>query len=319
MRRSSTLAVLAAVLATSCTPPTTGVSVDMNRVLQETEVRGPSKPKPPSPPPAEPALTSTIPGKAAMVIKDRPGASGQEIRERIRVAQAQALKDITQRLRRFYSTEVARFELEQGKLRTVAEMEAYENASARIRQRFDLYAEQREPVFTQPPDNPLPPALQKRFEEAKELRARLEEIDREFRADVDQILSSIQDVVAAQLAAMRLRIEQFKDELDRKAAEEANAQVRETAKELGLELIQPRNLTLPAAPAQSVSILGGPAFRPAPEVPSAGILTGKADRERLLRHELDVWLGLNRYTLVNGGKDVTGDFLKWREKFEVGH
>ncbi|HSI73226.1 MAG TPA: hypothetical protein VK934_08610 [Fimbriimonas sp.] len=305
----------------------------MARVLRETEVVALSRPAPPKPPTGETALTSVIPGRAAMVIKDRPGASGQEIRERIRIAQTQALKDITSRLRRFYASEVARFELDQSKARTAAELEAYETAGARIRRRFEIYAEQREPVYTQltllagfpdpnstsrPPDNPLPPALQKRFDEAKELRERLVEIDREFRNDVDQILSSVQDVIAAQIAALRLRVEQFKEELDRRAAEEANAQVRETAKELGLELIEPKNVTLPGTAAKSVTIAGGPPFRPAPDVPSTGILSGKADRERLLKHELEVWLGLNRYTLDKGAKDVTGEFLKWREKFEVG-
>jgi hypothetical protein len=277
---------------------------------------------------------SSVAGKAAMVIKDRPGASGQEIRERIRRAQLQALQDITSRLRRFYSTEVSRFELDQEKARTTAELEAYETAGARIRRRFEIYADQREPVYTQltllagfpdpnptsrPPDNPLPPALQKRFEEAKELREKLADIDREFRSDVDQILSSVQDVIAAQTAAMRLRVEQFKEELDRRAAEEANAQVRETASELGLQLIKPRSTVVPGTPSESVRVTGGPPFKPAPDVPSAGILTGNADRERLLKHELEVWLGLNRYVLMPGGRDATSEFIKWREKFEVGH
>ena len=269
-----------------------------------------------------------------MIIKDRPGASSEQVRRRIKAAQDQALKDITERLRRFYGSEVARFELEQQKARTAAELEAYENASIRIRQRFEAYGEKRSPVYTQltllagfpdpnpeskPPDSKLTPALQKRFDETVMLREQLRQIDREFQEDVEQILSSVGDLVAAQIAAMRIRIEQFKEELDKRAAQEAQDQVRETIQELGLTLVEPRDLKLPATKATSVSIVGGPAFRPAPPVPSAGILSAKADRERLMRHELGIWLGLNRFVLAEkGAKDVTSDFLKWRNKFEVG-
>jgi hypothetical protein len=270
-----------------------------------------------------------------MVIKDRPGANSEQVRRRIKEAQDQALKDITERLRRFYSTEVARFELDQQKARTAAELEAYENASARIRQRFEEYGARRGPVYTQltliagfpdpnptskPPDSKLTPALQKRFDEAAALREQLKQIDQEFREDVEQILSSIGDLVAAQIAAMRLRIEQFKEELDRRAALEAQEQVRDTAQELGLQLVEPQDVKLAATKPTSVSVLGGPAFRPAPPVPSSGILSARADRERLLRHELKIWLGLNRFELVRegSGKDVTSDFLTWRNKFEVG-
>jgi hypothetical protein len=171
---------------------------------------------------------------------------------------------------------------------------------------------------SKPPDNPLPPALKKRFDETVALREQLKEIDREFKADVEHILATVQDLVASELTAMRLRIEQFKDELDRRAAEEADAQVRETVGELGLELIAPQNLVMDATSARTVTIGAEPPFRPAPDVPSAGILQGKADRERLIRHELEIWLGLNRYTLAAGGRDATNEFLRWRSQFEVG-
>jgi hypothetical protein len=309
--------------------------VDISQALKLTEVKPPDRPSAPHPPPPEGSLSALVPGKASFVLKDRPGASGEQIRKRIHDAQEQARKDILSRLRRFYGTEVARFELDQDKARTAAELEAYESAGARIRQRFEAYAERRAPVYTRltllagfpdpnpasrPPDNPLPPALQKRFDEAASLRAELAAIDRAFREDVDVILSSVQDLVAAQLTAARLRIEQFKEELDRRAAQEASEQVRETTQELGLQLIEPRDQTIPGTTPSKVTITGGPAFRAAPAVPSQGILAGDADRERLLRHELGIWLSLNRYR--QGGKgdaDLTSEFLKWRSQFEVGH
>ncbi len=279
-------------------------------------------------------MSASVPGKTAMVIKDRPGASSEQVRRRIKTAQDQALKDIADRLRRFYGTEVARFELEQQKGRTAAELEAYESASVRIRQRFEEYGDKRGPIFAQLallagfpdpnpgsklPDTTLTPALKKRFDETVLLREQLRQIDREFQEDVEQILSSVGDLVAAQVTAMLLRIEQFRAELDRRAAQEARDQVRDTVQELGLELVEPQDVKLSATNPQSVSILGGPAFRPAPPVPSAGILSARVDRERLLRQELDIWLGLNRFELAKAGaRDVTSDFLTWRKKFEVG-
>ncbi len=333
MRRSS-VAALSLLLIAGCAPPTRPVYIDLARALQETEVKAPAKPSPPSPPGPEASLSAQVPGKPSLIIKDRPGASSEQVRSRIKAAQDQALKDITERLRRFYGSEVARFELDQQKERTVAEIQAYENASARIRQRFEEYGDKRAPVFTQLsliagfpdpnptsklPDTELTPALKKRFDETVMLREQLRQIDREFSEDVEHILSSVGDLAAAQIAAMRIRIEQFKSELDRRAGLEAHEQVRDTAQELGLQLVEPKDVKLPATKPTSVSVLGGPAFRPAPPVPSAGILSARADRERLLRHERDIWLGLNRYRLGGkGDKDVTSEFLKWRDKFEVG-
>lgn len=311
--------------------------MDVAQALTATEVKAPAKPTPPEPPRPGGSSSTTVPGKPRLVIKDRQSASGANLRQRILDAQEQARKDITGRLRRFYDTEISRFEFDQNRARAAAEIEAYENANLRIRQRFDKYAIDRMPIYTEltllagfpdqnpeskPPENPLPPAFQKRFDQTLALRAQLKEIDRTFHEDVDQILAGVQDLVAAQVTALRLRVEQFKDQLDRRAADEARAQVRMTVDELGLELIEPKDLVLPATSPQSVTVAAEPPFRPAPDVPSAGILQGKADRERLLRHELGIWLGLNRYSLATdakGGRDLTTEFLKWRSQFEVGH
>jgi hypothetical protein len=243
------------------------------------------------------------------------------------------LKDIQNRLRKFYESEVERFELDQQRLAGEAQVKAYDEASKRLRREFEAYAAQRMPIFSEltliagfpdpnptskQPEDKLSPVLQQRFDRAVQLRKQLAAIDDQFQATVQQILGGVRDLSAAELAAMRLRVEQFKEELDRKADAEAKAQVRQTASEMGLKLLDPLNLTLPGIPTKTVTVPGEAKLEPAPTLPARNT---EQDRERLMRHQLSIWLGLNRYSLTErpgGGADKTGEFLKWREKFEVG-
>jgi hypothetical protein len=333
--RASSLALLLTIFLAGCGAKSQTVYIDVARVLKATEARPPDKPAAPKPPKPQPGYSASLPGKPASVVLDRPKSSGVDIRRTIAAAQAKALRDIQSRLRRFYDTEVARFELDQQKLLTEAELKAYEEANVRIRAEFEEYGRRRGPIFAEltllagfpdpnpaskPPDDKLPAIMQRRFERTVELREQLKALDLEFDHTVQLILGGVRDVAAATLASMRLRVEQFKTDLDRKAQEEAEAQVRSSASELGLKLIDPLNITLPATPASAVSIPAEKPFRPAPEVPSLAILQGQKDRERLIRHELEIWTGLNRYVLTSNAAadDKTDEFLKWRQKFEVG-
>jgi hypothetical protein len=312
------------------------VYVDVQTVVASTRSESPKDIVVPPPPKAEAGIFAKIAGKPALEVNDRPKTSGEALREVIERAQQLAIRKIENSLRRFYDAELRKFELQQEGEMSDKERAAYAAASERLRSIFEVYADRRMPVFTRltllagfpdpnpeskPPDNLLPPQLQKRFEKTLVLRSDLKSIDAEFDKQVLALMDSVQDLTAEQRARMRLRIEDFKAELDRRAEEEAKGQVRETASELGLTLIEPISITLPATEASGVSIAPQPGLPPAPNVPAKGILGSRADRERLVRHELGIWAKLNRYVVRDspaGLDDKTQEFQTWRSQFAVG-
>jgi hypothetical protein len=333
----ATLIIAALGVAFGCSKPTVStVYVDVPSLVAASAGESPKDVKIAPPPKSEKGIFASIPGKAASRVPDRPKASGEALRRLIEEAQDLAIRRIENSLRKFYNSELQRFELAQEREMTEAERAAYAAASERLRNIFEIYANDRMPVFTRltllagfpdpnpasvEPDNPLPRPLQKRFEESVDLRTRLRTIDAGFDDRVLALLNSVQDLTAEQRAAMRLRIEEFKRDLDRRAEEEAKNQVRLTASELGLELIEPIAITLPATSAQSVQIPAQPGLPPAPNVPAKGILSSKEDRERLIRHELGIWAKLNRYEISSarsGHVDKTPEFQSWRSQFAVG-
>ncbi|CAN5466492.1 hypothetical protein BH11ARM1_BH11ARM1_01520 [soil metagenome] len=337
MRRSS-LAVLAiGIVVGGCKPTTQSVYVDMASVLRAPAVNVPARPNIATPPKPLGAVTRTMPAKPATPIKDNLRGSGPHIRELIQQAQVQALKDIQIRLRKFYDSELKRFELEQQRTVSDAETKAYEDATNRIRAAFEVYATKRMPVFTQltlfagfPDPNPksklpnveMTPVLQKRFDDTVELRKQLKVIDDEFDNAVGEILGDVQDLTAMNVADMRLKVEQFKQDLDKKAADEAASQVRATSADLGLTLIEPIKIVLPATPSHSVTIPAEHPMTSAPEVPVSGILTKAEDREKLLRQQLNIWAKLNRYEIDSKpghSTDKTNEFLQWKQKFQAGN
>lgn len=329
-------AILSALSLSSCAPPSTTVFVDVPAIVASTAAESPKDIVIPAPPKAEAGVFATMPGKPALPIKDRPKASGEELRDLIEKAQQLAIKRIESSLRRFYDTELRRFELEQQSEMSDSERAAYDTAVLKLRTIFEAYADRRMPVYCQltllagfpdpnpessPPENPLSPALQKRFDQTVDLRTKLKAIDGEFDQDVTALMSGVQDLTAEQRAAMLLRVEDYKRDLDRKAEEEAKGQVRLTASELGLQLIEPITITLPATAAESVSVPAQPVMPAPPTVPAKGILESSKDRERLIRHELGIWAKLNRFVVTesrSGHNDQTQEFEKWRSQFAVG-
>lgn len=323
-------------MGAGCSPGTQTVYIDVPAVVASTASEAAPDPVIPPPPKAEPGVFARLQGQAATPIADRPSASGERLRNLITQAQEKALRDINNRLRRFYESELKRFELEQQGALSEAQRKAWDDASRELRTIFEGYAHDRSPVFvqltllagfpesnptSQPPENPLPKPLQKRFDQSVDLRARLHEIDAGFDAQVAKLFDSVQDLTAEQITSMRGRVEDYKAELDRKAEEEAKAQVRMTATEFGLHLIEPIVITLPATKSEQVGIPAQPALPAPPPVPRKGILESAQDRERLVRHELDIWAKLNRYQVVEkpgSAADKTGAFQTWRRQFAVG-
>jgi hypothetical protein len=283
-----------------------------------------------------PSATVSIASHAAREIADPSNASGPAVRQMIVESQEQAQAELEARLKSVYQAQVARFNLEQERQRKDTAQKAVDAASEQIRAEFVAYAGVRGPVFTQlallagfpdpnpgnaPPAKPLPPVLAQRFQEAAELRKQLDQIDADFKVKVAKIVTAVSAEYGLDETQMMRRVSIFKDELDRRAEQEAQQQVRKNLRDLQLELVQTRKLSVPGSPANSISLPAEEPFAPVPEVPSSGILSGANDRLMLLRHELQIWAGLNDYSVVaspRSERDATGEFLSWRHKFELG-
>jgi hypothetical protein len=323
--------------AAGCAPPPNSVYVDVARVMRETALPPLDKPAAVRPPTPMPGVTSTVPGRTAQQVQDRPRASGAEVRGIIEESQRRAQQDLERALRRFYQREFDRFQLAEQRDQALIDADAYILAQSLLRQRFEEWADQRLPVFSRltllaggfpdpnplslMPDPPPTPARMPIFQETLRLRALLSDLDAEFDQNADAIFDQVRDQLGDSLVAMRLRIEAFRADLDRRAAEQAAAQIRATTAELGLQLIEPLDLRLPGTAPLAARIPAEEPFRPAPQVPSEGILQGPQDREKLARHEIGIWTSLNRLRLVDsprGARDRTDEFLEWRRKFEVG-
>jgi hypothetical protein len=247
--------------------------------------------------------------------------------------QQEALSTLERRLRDYYRLQADAFDLEQNRDREISESGLYAEANIRIRLIFEDYADQRAPRVAKlavlvgfpdpnptsiPPRNPLRPAAQALFDEAKQLREELARLDDDFLTAVQEILSDVVIRGVALKEDVMSRVMKFRDQMNRRAEQEAAAEVRTSIKELGLHLTEPSPLIVPGTPARTVRIPAEAPLPPPPQVPSVGIPRGLADRRRLMQNELSIWMGLNRFRLQNGAKDLTKDFQAWRETYRAG-
>ena len=331
--KSLILACTAGILISGCeSPQSKAVRIDLDRVVLA-EPAGPSLDvSVPRPPASQPARTITLPGFAARIVRDPSKADPARIQRLLAQEQLDAQKRLNALLREFYRTQARAFDLDQQ--RSVAEREqiAYREANQKIRTAFERLAEVRGPKLARlsilagfPDANPnsKPPIVelgnvsQARFDEAKQLREQIDALDLGFKAEAKSILQSVEEFTAQQRAAALVALELFRDELNRQAEAEAKAQVKHATDSLRLELANLPPMELPAVPSRSVTLPAEPALKPAPEVPSIGIGQSEADRRALARHELTIWLGLNRFVLSGNGPDKTEEFIRWRSEHRL--
>jgi hypothetical protein len=332
MRRSR--ALLASILVgAGCAPAPTPVHVDLDRLLKAENRPAPPAPKLPGPPNARGPLTATVPGLPAGYLSDPSRTSRGEVAASIERQQQKARRDLERRLRAVYAEQVRQYDLSVRREIEGARPQAYDEANQRIRARFERYANERAPVAARlydlvgfpdpnpennPPRRELGKVSQQRFDEAADLRRRLAAIEADYARDKRAILQAAEDALSGREAELLARVREMADRLERQAAEEAEAQVRTSVRDLGLQLTDPQPLALAATPDRTVSISGEPPIAPAPKVPSGGIPSGREDRRRRMERELRIWLGVNRYRLDGRARDATSEFQRWRESHRAG-
>lgn len=333
--KSRPLLLLAAlgILLGACARPNTPVSVDLDRVLAAEPAATKIEVAIPSPPPPQPGVKVTQPGLPPETVPDPSTVGAESVRDLIRRQQHEARVQLEERLRQTYQTEVRQFQLAQERAQAQAELAQYAQANATIRQEFEAYGRKRGPLLadltvlvgfpdpnpkSMPPSTPMGNVTRQQFDKAKALREQIHQLDADFDARVRAILGDVVAATEQERAALADRVKLFEDQMNQRAAAEASAQVREAVRSLHLQLARRTDVTVPAVSPRSVELPAQPALRPAPQVRSEGVLQSDADRKQLLRHQLRIWLGLNRYVLARDGRDVTEDFERWRKTIGAG-
>ena len=337
MQRNSPIVIaLLSCLLVGCNQAKTPVYVDLDSIISHEKIVAPVDIPIPKPPSTRPFLVETVPGAPALSIQDPANAPKQNVQEMFEAEQAKAFSELQRRLRQFYQGEIQSFTLQQNRSISGEEQEAYAQANAKIRPLFEAWARDRATKFAKlaliagfpdpnpnsnPADKSLPLVIQHREEEAKQLRLELKKMDADFQQQSRLILAVLLSKSSSDQAALKLKIEEFASQLDKRAEDEARAQIRKAASQLTFDLANPEPIQLPATSAHHVTIPAENPLEPVREVPSGGILDGTADRRRLLEHELRIWLALNRYTLSDkptGHRNVTQEFQIWRVQHGAG-
>jgi len=326
--------VLASLIAGGCAKPAySAVWVDVDRILAANTTAPVPAPVVPSPPRADGATTLKIEGRPPELLSDPSRASKGSVRASIEEQQKAALVSLQKRLLDYYKNQALQFQVEQERELEKARMAAYDEASGRVREIFVKYAEERAPKVlrltvivgfpdpnpqSKPPRTTIKTFMQKMLDEAKKLREEIAAIDQAFDKEANAILASVKGATAQDEEKMRAKIEEFRTQLNDRAAKEAAAEVRISVKDLGLLLTEPSPVFVSGTPAKTLQIPAEKPLSPAPQVPSVGIPSGLEDRRKLTQHELAIWLGLNRYRLVQGAPDRTREFNEWRQKYRAG-
>lgn len=316
-----------------CAAPIEAVSVNEAQVLSTDVISSAPDPTLPRPPASVGPAKVTVPGFAPGYLSDPSLTREQELRTVIERQQREARRTLERRLRAVYADQVRQFEL--SVRRDVEEQRSpiYNEANRQIRLRFQRYADARVPLISrlydivgfpdpnprnEPPKTKLGAVSQQLFDEAAELRRELGKVESAYREDKEQLLRQADDQASAIDAGALKRVREMADRLETQATNEANRQIRVSVKDLGLQLVEPRPMSLPATPPVSVSLPAERAPAPAPQVPSSGVPSGVEDRRRRLQHELKIWLGTHRYRLTDNGRDATAEFLTWRKSYRAG-
>ena len=325
-------AVMGLALVACGTPPPVAVRVDVDRVLQTIPAETWEIPSDPTPPATTPAKTDVLPGFPRREVRDPSLADPAHIKALLAQEQAAAQKTLEGLLREFYRAQTRAFELDQTRLGSDQEGTLYAAANLAVRAAFEELATVRGPKLARlsmlagfPDRNPdsTQPAVklgavsQARFDESKQLRDEIQALDDGFLADVRQRLRAVEEMSAIQRAQALVTIELFKAKLDKQAKDEADAQVRRATDSLDLRLANRPAIVLPAVPDRAITTPAMPVPAPALGVPSLNIGQSRDERRALVRHELTIWLALNRLRLAEQGPDKTEEFIRWRSEHQV--
>lgn len=274
--------------------------------------------------------TTRIAGVPARVVADPAGNDAIGLDQNIKFTQERAFRILIGRLRRIYEAETRRFAREREASRMSTENASYRELTEALRQVFEGYADKRSPAVARLalisgfPDRPrsaesLPAGkslVRTQWEEAARLRTSLKVLEADFDLEIQRALTALDDLNAANRAALAVEVEEFRTRMDQLADKEAAAQVTTDLEDLDLQLAGRTDLKAPAVAAKSVRL---PALAPPPAKARVSSPTSSAMID--LEQDLRLWIALRGYErspVKAGARDATQEFLAWRTTFPDG-
>ena len=330
MHKSSLVLSAIVLSGLGCRPvPHQRVYVDFEAVLASYSGSPlPSRPVP-RPPAGLPAKTLSVPAVPPRTIVVE-GMSADKANAMLEQSRAQAVKELTTLLGERYVREAERIGADRIRSLEPAKQKAYETAQAAIRSEFESYADKRGYDVAQltslvgfpdpnpkslPPTSPVPAFVQKRLDQAAQLRKNINALDDNYQAKVKSILENSSKEYQTSLTEASLQLEQDRAAAFRRAEEEATAQIAKSYASFKPLVMGSSRVNLPGEPAQSVTLPAVPGPMAAPNVRDRPLTQGQ--RKTILHDQLQMWLAINNYDLASspdGVPNVTPDFIRWRKE-----
>lgn len=340
MRRNSLIVLGALALPLTLTLALAGcrgprpalVYVEMDRVLA-------ARPEPqaiPTPEPLSPAPARTVilPALPATTTTDRLIQRLQQAKELIAASRHQSIESLNDLLKSVYLAE-AEAEIARNAHSTQPDRAGiFASALAELRTVFLDYGHERGPLLAQlsiyarntelapaPIPSDATPIEAYNIRQANLVREQIRKIDARYQERADHLLAEAQKEIDAQLRILQAQAERERADAERKAKEEAKRQLSETQVDVdnAVESLIPPSL--PAVPAESVTIPAGPGLGATRTFAPTSLFGSLEQRRRILDQQVDLWIkskGWRRALKPTGARNATDEFLQWRNARNLG-
>ena len=333
----SSRAALALLCLAGCASPKTTVWVDTDQVFREAPAPVRTSVPSPKPPGPLPPATFTIPGRPAEVLTGRSSATPNRTVSATAGQEEQALKALQRRLEAIYARQANFYEAEQRRLLGDPEKQAFEQIRPQLLAAFQKYGHERMPVFLKlislvgfpdpnPHNNPPPAGLRPvplaNWQQANALRDQLEKMDTAYSQEATALLAQSARLADQKRLELLKKVDAFRRQMMERAVTEAANPLRKSLTSVDLTIGGDAPIQVPATAPVTVTIPGLPAMNPLPKVEFEEDLLSDSARKREIKHDLEIWLGINNLTLApqprKGVPDRTSEFSNWRRQQRLG-
>lgn len=308
------------------------VYVDLDRVASEE-----TKPEPTPPPEVALAFAArsvTLAALPATTTTDRLIERLRQAKDLIAASRHQSIESLNALLKSVYLAEAEAVIARNAHSTQPDRVGIFANALARLRAVFVDYGRERGPLLAQLSiharttdlaASPIPSdatAIEAyNIQQANLVRGEIRKIDARYEARADQLLAEAQKEIDAQLRVLQGQAEREREEAERRAKEEARRQLSETQLDVdnAVESLIPPSL--PAVPAESVTIPAGRSLGAPPTFAPTPVFGSLEQRRRILDQQVDIWIkstGRRRASKATGARNATDEFLQWRNARNLG-
>lgn len=278
--------------------------------------------------PAIPSAAGSVPARpAASVMLQVDNRQAQEAQIKIRASQERTYQELRRVILEGLRVELDREEAKARDSVLAAYDEGLNSAFTELRRLFEAHAAQVGPradklawaaqIPDRDPKSRRPPRAedylgQQYFKLAKQMRVEIDSLNKDYRAQVEDILDKLRQDLRTDLQALDDAFPSRLEELERTAEARAREAALQAMRQLERTAFDPER-RLPAIPAASASGAGAPGLPASP-----GQQTDMPGRSgALLAEEVVVFAQSMGYRLSNrfaAGRDATEEFREWRKR-----